>query len=198
MRELYHRVKNNLQVVSSLLGLQSMKLTDENAKRAVSEGKGRILAMSLIHQKLYQKSVITSLNVREYLESLVEQIAHAYDPSNRVNLNIQLKNEEIDMDTGLPIGLIVNELVTNSFKYAFEAKFGHITVNLKQEGDINYILQVTDNGRGLPDDFDLESATSFGLKLVQILTKQINGKVQIENSEGFNCSIHFPVKTSQR
>lgn len=191
MRELHHRVKNNLQVISSLLGLQSMKLEDEVAKKAVTEGKGRIRAMALIHQKLYQNEEVTILNVREYLSNLIEEIAQAYGHVQGDHIQLNIEEADFDADQALSIGLIVNELVSNAFKYAFSnSEQALLTVNLhKVEQD--FILQVSDNGPGLPDGFDLAKAESFGMKLVHLLVRQLKGTFQIINEGGLTCEIRF-------
>lgn len=183
MRELHHRVKNNLQIISSLLGLQSMKLEDESAIKAVNEGKGRIRAMSLIHQKLYQTDEVTCLDIREYLTSLTAELVSAYGFQDRINLDIIAPSKSFDADRMLPIGLVINELVSNTFKYAFKDVDKPqliIELRLLQE---NYLLIIEDNGPGLPKGFDLEKAESFGLKLVNILVEQMKGTLDYSKEE---------------
>ena len=202
LRELHHRVKNNLQVISSLLGLQSMKLEDKRARKAVKEGKGRIRAMSLIHQKLYQDDDVSKLNIREYLTNLIDELAETYGFKERSLISIRVPERSFDTDTTLPIGLIVNELVTNSFKYAYaNVETPMLSIDLKEiksrkSSDKNMLkLSVSDNGPGLPEHFDLKNAESFGLKLVNLLVKQIRGKIDYFNSEGGSTfEIQFPEK----
>ncbi|MGD1957838.1 MAG: sensor histidine kinase [Fulvivirga sp.] len=191
MRELHHRVKNNLQVISSMLGLQSMKLEDTSAKNAVNEGKGRIRAMALIHQKLYQNEEVTILNIREYLTNLINEIAQAYGHFKSDRIKISIVERSFDADVALSMGLIVNELVSNVFKYAFEEVDNPLLrINL-QNVDKAYTLTVEDNGPGLPKGFDLNAAESFGMRLVNLLVKQLKGTLQVDTKNGLCCEIHF-------
>jgi len=191
MRELHHRVKNNLQVISSLLGLQSMKLTDESAQKAVEEGKERIRAMSLIHQKLYTDENVTSLNVKEYINSLVLELAQSYGFSEE-NLQVEIPEKNFDVETTLPLGLIINELVSNAFKYAFkDIEKPLLELKLVSEDKGQHTLIIRDNGVGIPDDFKIENASSFGLKLVNILSKQLKGKLMINTDNGLKYSLKF-------
>lgn len=191
MRELHHRVKNNLQVISSLLGLQSMKLENETAQQAVEEGKERIRAMSLIHQKLYQQDEVTSLNIRDYVNNLVDELAQSYGYADKARINIEVPSVLLDADTTLPVGLIINELVSNAFKYAFKnIEQPVLELKLIQQQE-SIILSVKDNGEGLPEGFSFEKAKSFGLKLVHLLTKQLNGSMQVRNSPGVDFQLSF-------
>lgn len=192
MRELHHRVKNNLQVISSLLGLQSSKLSDVNAQKAVEEGKERIRAMSLIHQKLYQQSDISSVNIKEYLETLVFEICDSYGFKDKVAIEIDVPEIPMDVDISMPLGLIVNELVSNAFKYAFNnVPQPLLSLEMRKLATSDYQVVIKDNGKGLPPDFDIERASSFGLKLVKLLVKQLKGKLAIDQSGGLSYSIAF-------
>lgn len=194
MRELHHRVKNNLQVISSLLGLQSMQLQNEDAKKAVNEGKERIRAMSLIHQKLYSGKETTVLNFKEYIEILVGEIAQSYGYSSKAIIRINIPEMSLDVDKSMPLGLIVNELVSNAFKYAFEdIKEPILELTMISTAENHYCLTISDNGPGVKSDFDINQSTSFGLKLVRILTKQIRGKLEVENNNGLTYSLNFAV-----
>ena len=195
MKELHHRVKNNLQVISSLLGLQSRKLKDESARIAVSEGNRRIRAMSLIHQRLYQDEHVTSLNMKDYLSDLVHDIARSHGKSDVV-LYVQVPLIEIDADTAMPLGLIVNELVNNAFKYAFEDfdKTPEISVVLDDgtHEDGMYRLTISDNGKGIDLEENTSDERSFGMKLVNLLiTKQLKGALEVESGEGVTYHIKF-------
>lgn len=190
IKELHHRVKNNLQVISSLLGLQSMKLENESAKKAVSEGKGRIRAMSLIHQKLYQNEEVTKLNIKEYIINLVTELATAYG-YQKAQILIVAPNDPFDAETTLPLGLIINELATNCFKYAFKfVESPSINVILDRRNS-QFELILEDNGPGLPQGFKLEDADSFGLKLVNLLIKQLKGSVEYSAENGARFKILF-------
>lgn len=198
LRELHHRVKNNLQVISSLLGLQAIKLEDENAKKAVSESKHRIGAMSLIHQKLYQNERVTGLNLSEYIQGLVDELARTYGFREKIDLDIDIFEGSLDTDTSLNLGLIINELVSNAFKYAFQAQ-DHPTlrITLSNDNADEYVLKVQDNGTGLPPDFELDQNDSFGMKLVRLLVKQIKGSLQVESRNGVEWMVHFKAQPVQ-
>lgn len=192
MRELHHRVKNNLQVISSLLGLQSSKLEDASAQKAVEEGQERIRAMSLIHQKLYQQDDVSSVDVKEYLETLVTEISESYGYASKAELKIRVPKIPMDVDTTMPLGLIVNELVSNSFKYAFqEIEKPILELELIENPKGSYLFSVKDNGSGLPSGFSLEKASSFGLKLVRLLVRQLDANLEIDQSEGLAYKIEF-------
>ena len=192
MRELHHRVKNNLQVISSLLGLQSSKLQDASAQKAVEEGKERIRAMSLIHQKLYQQSDVSNVNLKEYLEALVAEITESYGFTNRADLQMHIAEVPMDVDTTMPLGLIVNELVSNAFKYAYgDIETPLLKLEVVEKANRQYQLLIKDNGKGLPMHFDFDKATSFGLKLVKLLVRQLGAKLEIDHNEGLEYKIEF-------
>lgn len=195
MKELHHRVKNNLQIISSLLGLQSMKLKDESAKKAVTEGKERIRAMSLIHQRLYQNELVTSLNIRDYISDLVDDISKSYGEEKDVSLSIKVPSVEMDADNAMPIGLIINELVTNAFKYAFKDLNYPAQLKLSLEkSDQHYLLIICDNGVGLPAEEHANHKASFGMKLVTLLVnKQLKGMMEVESDQGVTYKILFPI-----
>lgn len=197
MKELHHRVKNNLQIISSLLGLQSMKLKDETAKKAVAEGKERIRAMSLIHQRLYQNDLVTSLNIRDYIADLVEDISKSYGDELEVELNINVPSIEMDADNAMPIGLIINELVTNAYKYAFtdQDKTHRLDLSLENISNLHYQLILKDNGQGFPDHDLAMTKASFGMKLVTLLVnKQLKGMMEVTSEHGVTYKIQFPIR----
>jgi two-component sensor histidine kinase len=190
VRELHHRVKNNLQVVSGLLALQSNRLEDENAKQAMDAGRSRVDAMALIHQKLYLDKDLAAVDIKSYLENLSSSLAHSYGYSlQSVITNVVLDDNNMDVDRAIPIGLIVNELVTNAFKHAFdETKQPEIKVQLIQTDLNNMELQIADNGKGFSGKVE---NTSFGMKLVQTLVEQLNGSMSIQTTNGMNYKINI-------
>jgi two-component sensor histidine kinase len=192
MKELHHRVKNNLAIVSSLLNIQSNRLEDKNAAKAVREGQMRVQAMSLIHQRLYNSDNVSSLNIKLYLTELAENLMQAYGYSaDSFDLQINAENPELDVDMAIPIGLIVNELVTNSFKYAYEGiEHPSLIINFKNDKDIT--LQLQDNGIGIDETVMNKNAGSFGKKLIKGLTNQINGKCRFENKQGTYFELNIP------
>jgi two-component sensor histidine kinase len=184
MKELHHRVKNNLAIISSLLSMQSNRLEDKNAANAVREGQMRVQAMSLIHQRLYNTDDVSSVNIKDYFTELAESLMQAYGySSDNFDLIIEVDKTAMDVDLAIPMGLIVNELLTNSFKYAYEGiKYPSLTIILKNGKNVT--LQVQDNGIGI-DELVLKSKTgSFGQKLIKGLSKQLNGQYRLENQNG--------------
>ncbi len=185
LREVYHRVKNNLAVVSSLLGLQANSMNDERLTEALMDSKNRVLSMSSIHETLYQSDNLSSIDLNEYLSKLVKDVARNYSIGSKINLMIQAENILIGVKQASPVGLIVNELITNSFKYAFSDKQeGEIRIGLgKTEDQIE--LTYADNGAGIPQNFNWKNPKSMGLKLVKILGEgQLGGSAELNREQG--------------
>lgn len=190
LKEIHHRVKNNLQIIASLLYLQSGKFEDEDFKRVLEEGQGRVRSMALIHQKLYENDDLKSIPFDEYLTELVGEIRSSFGMGN-VTLNIKADNIYFDVDTAVPLGLIVNELATNAFKYAFGASTnGSFSISLTEEGGA-YQLNVNDNGLGLPEEIDIKKTKSLGLRLVRMLSQQLEGDFSFENKNGTRFQLTF-------
>lgn len=182
--EVHHRVKNNLQVISSLLKLQSRQLQDGPAKGAVLDGRGRVKAMGLVHQRLYQHEEYSFIDMRDYIEKLVESLADTYGFSKSTfNCHIQADNLQIEVEVAVTIGLILNELISNTFKHGFLKKKGDnlLRISLSKD-DHNIILQMEDNGVGMDKDLLSDGNNSFGIKLVRSLAKELNGKLLFENT----------------
>jgi|GEM_PF-2380828 len=192
-KELSHRVKNNLAFVSGLLRMQGRRLVNAEAKQAVKEGESRIEAMALLHQKLYTKEVETMIDLGEYLSLICTNLKRIYPLEGEVpKIQLQTGSIKIDGEKSVRIGLIINELVTNSFKYAFENKTNpqiDIAVNKVGKESLNLIYQ--DNGIGLPAELDIKNSKSLGLKLVHMLTEQLKGTVKMKNKEGAFFQIDF-------
>jgi len=199
MKEIHHRVKNNLQVISGLLELQSKSLTDETAKDALLEGRNRVRSMSLIHQNLYQFENISTIELKKFVSDLCSQVETVFQKKNNVQMNIEVPHLQLDIDTAVPLGLIMNELLSNSFKYAFnDVTSGEInlTINILAEG--KYELLYSDNGPGLPVDFDLSKATTLGIQLINDLSRQIGGNVKYENKNGALFKINFINRSTRK
>ena len=192
IRELHHRVKNNLQVVSSLLALQSKRLKDENARIALEDGRTRVEAMAMIHQKLLLNNELNSVNMKDYLENLSNSLAESFGFSpETVYTDVQLQDLTMDIDKAVPVGLIVNELVTNAFKHAFRGiKNPKLCVVLKQQ-DHHLLLEISDNGTGMAKV--PEEKNSFGMKLVKTLTEQLEATMKTDHTRGtgYTISIEF-------
>ena len=183
IRELHHRVKNNLQVVSSLMSLQSNRIEDINAKNALEEGKTRVDAMAMIHQKLYVDHDLAAVNMQQYLQQLTTSLAGSFGlSSSSVEATVELPDPSMNLDRAVSIGLIVNELVTNACKHAFKNTADpKIYIQLREE-DNQLLLTVADNGVGVKNT--KEQGNSFGLKLVRILVNQLDATMQVSNESG--------------
>ncbi len=194
IKEVHHRVKNNLQIISSLLKLQSGKSANDEVRNSLREAQDRINSMALLHQLLYRNNQMTSLMFNEYLSNLLTQISASFSTSNKnIHINAQLIDLKLDLDTAIPLGLITNELVSNAYKHAFINNEGEITIELTKLLKNTYQLKISDNGQGLPANFDLTSNDSLGLDIVSILSEQINAQLKIYNNPGTNFEIVFQV-----
>jgi two-component sensor histidine kinase len=196
LKEVYHRVKNNLQIVSSLISLQARNLTEQAAREALARGEARIHSMALVHEQLYNSENLATLNAAGYLETLVRYLRTQFGGVTRVN--VEGDWVALGMDQAIPCGLIVTELVTNAHRHAFpDGRPGEIWVRLKQsraEGD-SLILEVSDNGVGLPAGFEQQQRSSLGWVLVQSLAKQLGGLVTVRRDQGTIVQVSFPVKS---
>lgn len=192
LREVHHRVKNNLQVVTSLLNIQQRSITDQKALEAIQESKNRIESMGLIHRSFYQNTNLGEINSRDYIQNLVKQIFSSYNTDQeKIELELQVADIYLDMDTLVPLGLIINEMVSNTLKHAFEEnESGKLTISLDKEAD-TYKLEISDDGAGLDDMAKLEQSRSFGLKMVKAFVKKLNGKLQLLQTEGTTFQIEF-------
>ena len=179
LQEIHHRVKNNMQIISSLLSLQATHTGSEEAAEILKESRGRVKSMAMIHEKLYHSHNLSQLNIEEYLNNLVQDILRSYSGvSSRITANVDVEEVYLNIDTALPMGLLVNELISNSIKHAFPEGKGDIDVKLELNGN-KYILTVSDNGIGLPEDVDPFQASSLGLKLVVSLSIQLEGNLEV-------------------
>lgn len=183
LREIHHRVKNNLQIVSSLLSLQGRSVTDATVQQAINDGKSRVRSMALIHQNLYQRENITGVNVRDYLEKLCAELMRTYMPDDdRIKTQIDIPETEMDVDTLVPLGLILNELLTNSMKYAFpDEREGTISIKLFEQNGYT-VVEIADDGVGY--DPEKISNNSFGNKLIASLSKQLGCTMELELNKG--------------
>jgi PAS domain S-box-containing protein len=195
LKEIHHRVKNNMQIIISMLHLQSSFLKDEKIVAILQDSQSRIKTMALIHERLYQTKDLASIDLTEYLNNLCAYLFTSYIFSDRnVKYFIDAGKHAFDLDTTIALGLITNELVTNSFKYAFtDESEGAITILLKKFDEENLEFSISDNGKGLPENFDYRNSNTLGLQLVCMLTEQIGGKLDVNSSNrGTAFSIVFP------
>ncbi|MGB9936825.1 MAG: histidine kinase N-terminal 7TM domain-containing protein [Methanobacterium sp.] len=195
MKEIHHRVKNNLIVISSLLNMQSRYIKDKETLDIFLESKNRAKSMALIHEKLYQSNDLKKINFGNYLRTLSQEIFNTYKGNlDTVKLNLDADDIMLDINTSIPLGLILNELISNCFKHAFKSgENGQIWIDFhyKNEG---FIVVIRDNGNGFPEDIDIQNATTMGLMLVNSLVKQIDGKIEVDCSKGTQIEIKFKEK----
>jgi two-component sensor histidine kinase/sensor domain CHASE-containing protein len=193
LQEIHHRVKNNLQIISSLLNLQSKRINDKEIIEMLKDSQNRIKSMALIHEKLYNSKDLIGIDFGEYLRDLVANLFRSYsiDP-NQIKLNMEINNISLGLDTAIPCGLIINELVSNSFKYAFpDGRKGEISVNIIPTNNGQFILTVRDNGFGFPEDLDIKRSKTLGLQLVYSLVEQLEGTIELDRSTGTDFKITF-------
>ncbi len=193
LREIHHRVKNNMQIISSLLRLQSGYITEKKYMDMFKESQNRIISMSLIHEKLYQSKGLARIDFNEYIRDLVNGLFHSYGVSGSIALNIDGKDVSLGVDSAIPCGLIINELVTNSLKHAFpEGREGEIRISLRSIEENMIELLVSDNGVCIPEDVDIRKTESLGLHLVTILVEnQLHGEINLNRSKGTEFQIKF-------
>ncbi len=193
LKEVHHRVKNNLQVISSILNLQSSYVADKKTLDILKESQNRIKAMSFIHESLYQTKDFTSVNLSEYIHNISTNLLYSFKPKGK---KISLKQETsiifLNLDQAIPCGLIINELMSNSLKYAFTKKTkGIITVNVKVDKNENVQLIIADDGSGLKGGLNFKSTQTLGLQLVMLLVSQLKGTIRLENKKGARFTIEF-------
>ncbi|CAJ37312.1 sensor histidine kinase [Methanocella arvoryzae] len=193
LKEIHHRVKNNLQIISSLLSLQAGSITGESLDKKFRESQDRIRTMALIHEKLYQSKDLSHIDFEEYVGSLTGYLSRSYVAGGNVRIDLDISDISLDIDVAIPCGLIINELVSNSFKYAFPGgRPGTISVRMKRVAG-EYELTVADDGKGLPEGFDFRTSPSLGLLLVNTLVGQLDGVIMQVGTRGTCFKITFPV-----
>ena len=195
LKEIHHRVKNNLEVVSSLLALQSAQIDDPKTKDAMQEGQNRVQSIGIVHQKLYQGVNLGAIEMKDYFINLSESILDSFGADKRVTIECAMDKLDVDIDTAVPLGLIVNELLTNTLKYAFpEGQHGKVEIKLHKNADGVLQLHVRDNGVGKSGT---TKGTGFGGQLISLLTQQLNGTMQEEINNGTHISFAFkPAKAA--
>ena len=193
-KEVHHRVKNNLQVISSLLNLQASNFTDPEVTEAFREIQNRVESISIAHQDLYRSKDLEYLRFDEYVKHLIENLIHAYTGKNNISLRLEVNNFYFGIDTIIPLGMILNELVSNSLKYAFtneNSSENEIYITMHQNEDGCYTLIIGDNGKGIPQKIDVNESDSLGLQIVNKLVEQINGTIELKRNKGAEFIIRF-------
>jgi two-component sensor histidine kinase len=196
LKEIHHRVKNNLQIVSSLLNLQSESIIDEKYLGLIKESHNRIMSMALVHEMLYKSKDLSKIELREYIQVLSSSVNMSYSsPAKEISFEYNIHpGIFLEIDMMIPIGLILNEILSNSYKYAFEGMAkGVIHIELKQAGK-ELVLAVYDNGVGLNKKFDIKKQGSLGMQLIHMLSEQIEADMKVTSKDGTRYDIVFPLK----
>ncbi len=197
LQEIHHRVKNNLQIIASLLSAQSEFLSDRTALRAMADSQHRVKAMSIIHQKLYNSRNLSTIDMAEYIGDLVLYLRDSYDLQRRVVFNLDIAKIRLDVSKAVPVGLILNEAITNAFKYAF-AVGDDARISIRLTALESFIsLEVSDNGRGLPDGFSTSQSNSFGMILMKGMAEDLEGKFAITSDHGTTITVSFMNATAK-
>lgn len=194
LSEVHHRVKNNLQIISSLLNMQSRQLTDDRAISAFENSQRRLLTIASVHQQLCQSENMAVIHFPGYVTQLMDDIKRTYASTKPFECILNIDDVVFDLEKAMPLGLIINELATNSYKYAFNTiEHGVICIELKHHPtpDDQYELVYSDNGSGLPDDFSFDKTTSLGMRLIKILSKQLHGETSFSSATGFTFNLLF-------
>jgi PAS domain S-box-containing protein len=200
LQEIHHRVKNNLQVVSSLLSLQSRGVLDDETRQKFKESQNRVHSMALIHEQLYQSPSLSVINYPQYIRQLAAHLFRSYRvSSSRIELQTNIEDLRLSVDVAVPCGLIINELVSNSLKYAFpNGRAGVIRIELRPQPDGRTTLTVADNGVGMPAEVGFWTTQTLGLRLVGTLVRQLEGKVEVDRSGGTSVHVTFqPPSTTE-
>jgi two-component sensor histidine kinase len=198
LQEIHHRVKNNLQVICSLLNLQSRSIEDQDTLRMFRESQDRVRSMALIHEKLYRSQDMARVDFADYLRNLAHHLVRSYGAeSNRVKLRMTLDDVPLTIEKAVPCGLITNELISNALKHAFpDGRDGEIHVRLRAGGDQRLTLSVADNGVGLPADTDLDATETLGLQLIKVLNGQLGGTARVQSGRGTGTEVSITFAAS--
>jgi two-component sensor histidine kinase len=188
LKEIHHRIKNNLQLIISLLNIEAGKNKEATIDDFLIKGQSRILSISLIHQNLYENGFSNTINLQNYIENIVKNLSQIYN--TEIDIEINTNETILDVDAAIPLGLIITELVCNAFKHAFkDSKSGRIKIDIKKNSENKLELTLKDNGTGFPEK--PTSKLAIGLELVQMMVMQLNGKLNRENQQGTIYSISF-------
>lgn len=193
LKEIHHRVKNNLQIISSLLSVQSRYIKDEKALEAINESKERVNAISLLHQEIYSNEVLKRIDAQSYLSNLIYRIQETMDPKRSVSVLVDIDEIHLDIDQMIPLGLIVNELLTNSFKYGCTNQLPQISFSFKLN-ERQVLLTLKDNGPGIVDEKIVERSDSLGFKLMKLFSVKLKGEFKTENNNGALITLNFEIK----
>jgi len=196
LKEIHHRVKNNFQIIISLINLQSNSIKDPSLLKMFNDSTNRIRAMALIHEKLYRSEDLSKIEFTSYIKTISEELHSSFTTSSyNPQVNIEADDIHLGIDQAIPCGLIVNELITNALKYAFpeNSNAGIIRISMRRNNKNEITIIVSDNGIGLPLEIDIEKSTTLGLQLVSVLIKQIRGSYTLDRSSGTTWTITFTI-----
>jgi two-component sensor histidine kinase len=193
LKEIHHRVKNNLQVISALLEMQGARTTDENVKAAITEGQNRVLSIAFIHQNLYQHDDLKGVEIDSFLKELTSHIRQVFERSDcPVEVINEVPKFYLDIDSAIPLGLLINELLTNAYKYAFQGRSsGKIDIRIEEMGEGEFTFVFHDDGVGLPDHFDFTRSNTLGMKLIRQLSRQLAGHIIYKYDHGSKFELNF-------
>jgi two-component sensor histidine kinase len=193
LKEIHHRVKNNLQIINSLLTTQAAYLLEPTALEALRESQNRVQAIALVHQKLYQSDSVARVNMQEYIQEITELLLESFDISESVRPQLDVALVELDVALAIPLGLIINEAITNTLKHAFPPpRTGTLTIQLRPIEALRYELRIADDGVGLPPGFDPARAESLGLTMIMGLSRQLGGVLHLTpQAPGAQLILHF-------
>ena len=191
LREIHHRVNNNMQIISSLLSLQIPQIKDDRDMHLFIDSQNRVKSMAKVHERLYQSKDSSSIAFADYCISLLKDLFGSHTAGPGIKLEVEIEDISFNMETAIPCGLIINELVSNSLKHAFSHDVGEISVNLIRVDENRFQLTISDNGIGLPEDIDFKNTSSLGLRLTNNLTSQLEGEIELEKVSGTKFIIKF-------
>ena len=192
VKEIHHRVKNNLQIIISLLNAQSEFLESPTALNAIQESRERMQAIALIHQKLYQPDHGTLINMASYIQDMTHNLQSSFTQANRIHFSLHAEPIELDVSQAVPLGLILNEAITNSIKYAFpKPATGTINIHLQRKDDCYIALSISDNGIGFPAGFEVNEQESLGIQLIKLFSEQLEGELKFRSVKGVEISLLF-------
>lgn len=193
LQEVHHRVKNNLQVISSLIYLQHQKIGDTKVKKYLQTTENRVRAMAFIHEQLYQFKDFSRIEYAAYIRELIEYLYDSYKLDHaQVEIAMDIENLYLNLSTSIPLGLLINEIISNTFKYAFpDKRTGRIDITLKEQEDNHYLLEIADDGIGIPESVSLETTESLGMKLIEALVNQLEGEMELKRDKGTAYRVIF-------
>ncbi|MCE5214704.1 MAG: sensor histidine kinase, partial [Methanobacterium sp.] len=192
LKEIHHRVKNNLQIIASLLDLQEGYVKEDPAAvNVLEESKNRVVSMAMIHEMIYQSKDLGHINFADYIRNLTSNLFHSYGASSNINAITTVRDIYLNIETAIPLGLLITELVSNSLKYAFpEGMKGNLNVELDSKGE-EFELIIRDDGVGIPEEIDFDTESTLGLRLVHSLVNQLDGVIQMDRTNGTQYTITF-------